>query len=370
MGLAVVPEIRQARAGIAVMGRTLRVGNWLDSKIPPMLGVGYVLILVLGIPATQALVGLAALSVSAIALAGYAHVLNDLFDIEADRKAGKDNRVARLPRWQRAALLTGLAALGGLPWLAVALAPMAAAVLAVIYVLPILYAMPPIRLKERGIWGAVADATLAHACPVLFVVALFADPTAPNAQVPLGVAILAGIWAICLGLRGILLHQIWDREHDIRSGISTFVVGIGATRARALILRYLFPGEIVAFGGLALAVGFKAPILAAGVLLVAGLDLIQQTFEWTPPFDPAPARPGMNIPPHDLYEVWFPSLAVTLLAVRDIRFIPVLILHVALFQAGLQARAHELVSIIFLLPGHSRMMVWRAGRACGRWGWK
>jgi 1,4-dihydroxy-2-naphthoate octaprenyltransferase len=353
-----------------VIGQTVRVGNWLDSKIPPLLGTAYVLILVLGMPAERALHLLVALIVSSMSLAGYAHVLNDIFDIGSDQLAGKVNRVARMSPWQRAALLAGLAGMGAVPWLWVPLTPMAGVALAAIYILPVVYSIPPLRLKERGILGVLADAFLAHACPILFVVALFANPTAEHAPVPLSVAIVAAVWATCVGLRGILLHQIWDREHDVRSGIHTFVVRAGSGRARAIILRHLFPAEIATFAVLAIVVGFNAPLLVAGVMLVAGLDLVEQTFEWAPTFDPAPDRPGVNTPPHDLYEVWFPALALVLLAARDAWFVPALIIHAVLFRAGLETRGRELALVIRLLPGRSCAALWRVGYACWRWAWK
>jgi hypothetical protein len=89
----------------------------------------YVLILVLGMPAERALQLLVALIVPSMSLAGYAHVLNDLFDIGSDHLAGKVNRVARMSPWQRPALLAGLAGMGAVPWLWVPLTPMAAVAL-------------------------------------------------------------------------------------------------------------------------------------------------------------------------------------------------------------------------------------------------
>src|SRR2546423_14159018 len=92
-----------------------RGGNWWDSKIAPLLGLAYIQMLLMPMPIEQALLKLAGLLVSSFCVAGFVHAWNDLFDIEADRRAGKKNLIGGLSTPKRAGLIAGLAAGGVLP---------------------------------------------------------------------------------------------------------------------------------------------------------------------------------------------------------------------------------------------------------------
>jgi UbiA prenyltransferase family protein len=345
------------------VGRLIRRSNWWDSKIPPLLALAYLQILVLSVPVERALVALAALLVSAISLAAAAHVLTDSFDLEQDRRAGKSNALGVLKPWQRIALYSLLAVCGLAPWAFIHLDLLASLWLALIYLIPILYAAPPIRLKERGLWGAVADASMAHAAPTFFVLALFAGLAPIGAPNTIGLMIAAGLWSFCYGLRGILLHQILDRPSDALIGVKTFVVQVGIARAQAYILKFIFPVEMIGLGSLLLFVLPLAPLFFLGGLLFVGYDIVKQAYLWRQRFDPAPTEPGIYIPPHDVYEIWLPILSVMLLAARDVVYAPLLVAQVIFFHENLAARTRDVLRLFMELAANLPLWV---GRLIGR----
>ena len=87
-----------------------------------------------------------------------------------------------------------------------------------------LYSVRPIRLKTRGFWGVLCDASGAHLFPSLLLASnlLFHFQHSTN----LYLIVPIGIWALMYGLRGILWHQFFDRENDLKSGTNTFAVNI------------------------------------------------------------------------------------------------------------------------------------------------
>ena len=199
---------------------TIRLNDWWHSKIPPLLAVAFALLLV-GLPSPEIshdLLRLALLLASICCVAAYGHAINDAFDIESDTAAGKPNRMARFSTASRFAICLAFFALGFLPFF-LGLLPWGISIFLLLnYLVPTLYSVPPIRLKERGIWGIASDAAGSHIFPTLLILGAFHeyDPT----------RILSGaflIWAMAFGVKGIIYHQIGDLQSDIRSGTRTLV---------------------------------------------------------------------------------------------------------------------------------------------------
>src|SRR5258708_38908653 len=88
-------------AGAASFFAFARPGNWFFSKIPPLLAVAYLEILRFGVAPHDAGRLLASGLLSIFCVAIYGHVVNDIFDVEADRLANKVNRLADIrPVWR------------------------------------------------------------------------------------------------------------------------------------------------------------------------------------------------------------------------------------------------------------------------------
>lgn len=320
----------------------LRVQAWFFPKLPPLLAVGYAQVLLTGASPGSALRNWLLTVASIFCLAAYGHVVNDLSDLESDRRAGKPNSLERLSPVARI-WVCALVAVVGLSALLV-LPGAAAAVLVADYVLATAYSLRPVRLKERGLLGVLTDATAVHALPTLYVVLLFAGPgSRPPGTAALAVA--APMWAFLLGLRGITSHQVWDCDNDRRSDTRTLVTRVGSERARSVIRWILFPAEIVAFVAVVAIVAPYAPAVVALVAAYALLDALRWRV-WRISLDPAPATVGRYMPPADLYQAWFPLGLAAQLAVRDPAFAAIPLLHVALFFDPLKLQAREAARLL------------------------
>lgn len=341
-----IPEVErdriQARELSALFFKTIRADNWWLYKIPPLFAVAYAEVLLLDLPFTQAIVIVLALVFISVCAAGYGHVINDIFDVEVDQQVGKHNSMARFSPWQRALFCLALTGLGfSLPVL-MNFGTLALSLLGINYLLPTLYSAPPCRFKEKGIFGILSDAAGAHAIPTLFIATTFAHLVAtPPLQVT-GLAIAATAWSFFAGIRGILLHQLWDRDDDLRSGVKTFVTESNVENVRLWMSRFIFPIELLLLGSLILVIGHATPLI---LVFTIGYFLLKITlFKVNPTatFDPAPAQKAYVIP-HDFYEVGLPLILATVLSLQNTWFTILLLLQVTLFYPGIERRVTNLV---------------------------
>jgi GT2 family glycosyltransferase/4-hydroxybenzoate polyprenyltransferase len=226
----------------------LRTNQWWGHMLGPIVAFAALQIGWRQVPPGDGLPRVVALVVSAVALAGYGYVVNDAADVEPDRLAGKANAMARFSVPMRLGVIAAFALAGALPWLVYPLEAPALVALGAIYLIPLLYSVPPVRLKERHLFGPLADASNAFVAPALFTVALFAPLGEAAGPAPLMV-VGAVLWPLGFGMRAILKHQVDDAEHDQVSGTVTLVTKLGAARVQALGERVVFPIELT---GLAL----------------------------------------------------------------------------------------------------------------------
>lgn len=310
----------------------VRASDWWGRKVALVLGIAYTQILFQHLAPARAIGALIALLISATLLAAAAHVLTDHFDLEEDCRAGKRNALERFTGGQRVALYFGLCISGLVPWLIVGIDASAIFWLAVIYAAPILYAVPPVRLKERGIWGAIADATMAHGAPTMFVIALFTGlTTIPSPNTAL-LTLASGVWGFAYGMRGILLHQVFDWANDTRAGVNTFVARVGPTRAHDFIARFILPAELFAFGAVLMIVFLDEPVFSIALLFFGVMDILKVTYLWQQKFDPVPIRQSVYIFPQAVYEIWFPLVPIVLLMTREVWYGLGVVAQVILFH--------------------------------------
>ena len=262
-----VPQGSDCVGGDGVVRRAAAAVRFSESwghMIGPLVAVAYLQVGWRGVETRDAIVRTGALVASAAALAAYAHIINDTFDIRSDRLAGKPNRMAQFSARTRAGLIACAAVAGSVPWFFISLPTPAAVFFAAIYVAPWIYSAPPVRLKEHEVGGPVTDAANAFVLPSLFTIALFA-PLGPAAGPEALMVISTLCWSAGRGVRSILIHQITDAANDRASGTWTLIARIGPERATRLMHRWLFPVEVVGQLGLLATVWFWSP----GLVLVA-----------------------------------------------------------------------------------------------------
>lgn len=333
--------------------KIIRSSDWWLYKIAPLLAIAYAEILLIHLPPLQSIVTVSTFLLSISSVAAYGYIVNDIFDIEVDRKAGKSNAMAQFQQKQRFLFCLLFIATGFAFPIFMKFGTLAIILLAINYLLPTLYSAPPLRLKERGIWGILSDAAGAHAVPTLFVATTFLHLSTTPQPNALTFSIIAAAWAFFAGVRGILLHQIWDRNNDLNAGISTFVTQFQPESVRLWINRLVFPCEIILFSGLAVVLSRFSPWLLGFFTVYVLITLTKINLTQTS-LDPSPPV-GQNIIPHDLYEVWFPLALATLLVSRDSVFIILFCLTLALFYPSVKIRALEIVNLFNAVFSHGNL---------------
>lgn len=178
------------------------------------------------------------------AMANYGYAVNDLFDLREDALLGRVNAAAARGRRHVTAIAVGSALVTAL-LATLAAGAVGAAVTALELCLPLLYSVPPIRLKERGWLGAAADGLAAHVYPA--VLALLALGEWNHRPAGGGLTACVIVWAAAAGVRGILSHQIQGAEADRRAGLLTVAHRHGTFRLEAFTVGIVLPIETIAF---------------------------------------------------------------------------------------------------------------------------
>jgi len=225
------------------LGR-FRVNTWWEHKLSPILATIYATAALARIP-FPSLWPVVALALPALAVcASYVSVLNDLTDVQDDQARGKPARWTGESRIKPALLLAASPAAGAgflIVWRKDTLLFSAYLLCWLAFTL---YSAPPFRLKARGIWGVLADASGAHLFPTLFAVLLVYHWN--GSEEPAEWMILIALWSFAAGLRGILLHQVEDAANDAKIGLRTFACLHGTKAAERLgLLAFLL--EVAAF---------------------------------------------------------------------------------------------------------------------------
>lgn len=346
-----------------------RAREWWSYKIPPLLAIAYALMLLSGGDAGTAVARLAATLTSIIAVAAYGYVINDCFDIESDRRAGKTNRMAGLAVWQRSGIVATILFVGWAPAAWVGYSTVACILLAMDFLLPTIYSMPPIRLKERGILGVISDASAAHLVPTLFLAAVFlASPDARTSE-NLLFAAMAAVWYSIVGLRGILNHQILDREADIASGVTTMVTAMDTVHALKWTRTGFYTLEMTAFALLVATLAATGWVIVPVVVLAAVLEVAKRLFGWEETYVVSGGvdrtlRAYLPFANNVFYNLWLPLALCVEVAIRFpvLAWLPVA--HVLVFGARLKDEWRDPAALF----QHVRRR-WRLRRIRRKWGW-
>lgn len=324
--------------------KLVRSQEWWLYKIAPLLTIAYAETLLLQLPPTTATLNTLTALLSIASVAAYGYLLNDICDIKTDQKANKPNAAAQLQPWQSLLLCLLFISTGFAAPLLTHLSTIPLALLTANYLLPTLYSVPPLRLKEWGIWGILSDAAGAHLVPTLFVAATVLSQTPDPPRNALIFTGIAAAHAFFVGLRGILLHQLWDRANDRNSGTTTFVTQQQPETVHRWIDRLVFPVELLLLSGVALLLCQSTPALT--IFFAVYLLLTTVNIKTAPHlFTPSPPK-NQNIIPHDLYEVWLPLALSITLAVQNPQFFIFVALTAILFYPSLKVRTMEMFRVI------------------------
>lgn len=304
----------------------VRAGEWWEYKLVPIFAAFYATLLSVDASIMAAWPAAVTLLLALIPGAAYVSVINDLTDRDEDAAAGKPNRFATGSP-AIGLIVVGITAAAGVffSWLwrhdVLLLTVYLSAWLAFS-----LYSLPPFRWKTRGILGVICDASGANLFPTLVAVAL-AYRAAGRAPDPVWLAAV-GTWAFANGVRGILWHQLGDRENDRMSGVRTFAERHPPGVAIFIGTWIAFPLELLALATMLWKIESVWPVVF--------LALYVQTVRWRvyswrmSPVVVAP-KPRFLIVLHEYYDVYLPIAILIASGLEHRRDFVVLAAHLVLF---------------------------------------
>src|SRR5215217_3084779 len=217
--------------------------HWWKPKTTNLLNIMYTVMFIAVLPFSKSLVILVPALMTIAGIGTFGHLLNDWFDIEADRKANKANRLANLSLWQKSLAVSGALVIALLPWLVLPSDRVSIVLLIAEFLLLSLYAAPPVRLKERIFPAPIIDAIYAYALP-----AALAAHTVFLASGKLDDNFFIGslfLWQLFLGVRHFLNHLALDRTNDLLSQTRTLATVKGSYFLHHLIRHIILPLELI-----------------------------------------------------------------------------------------------------------------------------
>lgn len=299
-----------------VIGCLTRWQEWYDSKVPLFFVCFYYLCLVESPPNNQVLPKFALVTSFACLYLAFGYYINDFTDRECDSRASKQKLITHLP----SSLVIGSLCLLGLAGMAIPFTqirdyPRAVWLAGVAYFFAIFYSMPPIRFKERGVWGLIVSATAQRSLPALFVFAIF-DHFALDTW-------LFFLLFCLIGVRWILVHQLMDLKNDLEVGIRTFTIELGYKRTKHFLRNIVFPLELISLAALWGWFIIRNPglwMLPLGYLIIVAINWVL----WKGIGLPYSFVSYGRLPLSDFYYAYWPLTLATVLALRQPVFWPIL----------------------------------------------
>lgn len=293
----------------------------------PLLAIAYATLQVSHYPLVSSLYHLAFSLVAIIIGAVYVSVINDITDIKEDLVAGKTNRMSSLRPVVRMIIVMMCLSAGIACGVIIYPNRLSLFFYLMAWIVFSLYSIPPFRLKKRGVSGLICDASGAHLFPTLFTAAyLCADNFG---TLGLGWYGAVGIWSLTYGLRGILWHQFYDRNNDLKSGTSTYASQKSPEDFQASEL-IIFVVEISAFS----VIFYKtlSTLTMLSLVLYILLVLIRKlAFDYRISLIVTPEGLPHQILMNDFYLVFFPLAQLGSLAMTERYGWIVLCIHMVLF---------------------------------------
>ena len=315
--------------------RPFRVAAWWEHKLIPLAAVYYCVVVAHHASIAPHAARLGQLLVAVVAGAASVSVLNDITDREEDALAGKTNAIAEASMWLKVAALATPTAVGVAMFAVWRHDPPVIAIYAASWLMFLLYSLPPVRLKRRGVVGVAADAFGASLFPALLAAVLASRAL----RVPVDMWFIIGVilWSGGYGGRGILLHQLADRENDLRSGVPTFAVRHRPEMIAKLSRRVVFPLELAGLLILLIRVASLAPLLALTVyLLLTWL----RWHRWGRPVSLVRGDSDSRMTLQEYYNVFLPMALLTASAWHRLGLV-VVALHVVVFPLAVATTTGE-----------------------------
>lgn len=211
-----------------------RAKDWRLSFVPFIMGCVYLWLWWFKVGVTSASIQLIFLSlVTIFGFAALGYYINDYFDMEADARAFKINKLSLLTPAKQILLLLSIVLVTFLPWIALPSNEFSWMLIAFELLLFLAYSLPFPRLKEKLWLSLLIDALYAYVVPLILLFHTYNLFVQKHGFPVWFLFFLAA--AFFIGIRNIFLHQIVDVISDKRSGISTLPMQLGVVATHRLL---------------------------------------------------------------------------------------------------------------------------------------
>ncbi len=304
-----------------------RSSEWWEFKIVPALVAVYATAAFVDVPVVSLWPVMLQMLIALAAGGAFASVVNDLTDRDDDTRAGKHNRLHGVRRpWPLAMLAMSLGAGLAVAWVW-RNSPGLLAVFAIGWIAFSAYSLPPIRLKRRGAAGVLADAVGANLVPALLGTLLVFEASGKAADPLWCVGVTA--WSLGWGIRGIVWHQLVDRENDQAIGLPTLATRHPVKTVVGRVGWVVFPIEIL---GLSVLLA-EAPAPAIAALFAAGWLTYVKIERFRTHLIVVEPRKRYTMVLQDYYEVFLPLGLLIGAALSHAWDLIALALHLVLFPS-------------------------------------
>lgn len=309
------------------MLKLFRTNTWWNAVVPQVLG--WIYLFATGRNVEQLFLLIFPFFVALISISVFGYLFNDLCDVKADSKAGKSNLLSSYSVTVRLMLVFIPLVLGCVAWYYVMAGVVANILFALQILALVLYSAPPIRLKERGMAGIIADAFYGHINPV-FITIFWMVTIDSNSIWLISLLLIVFVCTTLKGIRNILLHQIDDRRADRNAGVKTFVVRNGALGS-LIFINYLIPFEVLLALCFAVLVSIAYPPFFVWTLMFFILTYLKFSGWKLRDLPKRQLQFKFLYFLNDYYEAWVPVGFLLLLSAKQPQFFILLILHLVLF---------------------------------------
>jgi glycosyltransferase involved in cell wall biosynthesis/4-hydroxybenzoate polyprenyltransferase len=306
--------------------------QWWKPKASSLLHLLYLVIFLVALPFARSLILLSAAVLTIAGIGTFGHLLNDWFDIESDRQAGKENRLAGFSLAHQGLVVSGALVVALVPWVILPFDRTSLILLGAEFLLLTLYAAPPVRIKQRISLAVFTDAIYAYALPAVLAAHTFFLASGKVDDRLFLFTLFT--WQLLLGIRHFLNHIALDRLNDLRSGTRTLATTKGNYFLHHLIRNVILPLELISLAGfvwhlshyslylaLAVVVSFLFLLSYPAILVVArSYSFLSYRFSKT----------SLDT----FYQDIMPLIPLLFLISRDLRFAVLLLAHFLLFGSA------------------------------------
>lgn len=312
-----------------------RLKDWWNYIFPPILGIAYLGVLLNQSELKMVWFKLLMFFISFLFTAAFGFFLNDIFDIDIDRKVRKINFVRRFSKSTRVLMIIIVVVGSIIPWIYLN-HRLGFIIFIFQMILLIVYSSPPIRLKNFPVLSVITDAFYSSFLPSIIAVLLFVPVLLNLNHYNYGLSLLL-IVMFFRGLRNILIHHIIDSRYDKHINTGNFALKFGIKKSMSII-KIIVIIEISTFAIILFQI--PAPFFEYSIYFLT-FALLYFIFKIYDVKNKDKNKLDKIQFLNDFYEDLIPLFILILLCMQDYRYLLLLVVHIIIFR-------NKVISFLFV----------------------